>query len=151
VREGESTTVTSSEPLAVESLLTRDDWSAFQRAWEERLRGRIGRLQQLGATLGSQLSGALLIFALRERQGPFALAAFLVGACTTLGTIAWLRSLSRRFSLPDDDGLILGRVRIEARRGGASADAPARPGARFRHIRDATAILESQRQSREYL
>ncbi len=44
--------MTGTSPLVVESLLTRDDWSALQKAWGERLRERIGRLRLLGATIG---------------------------------------------------------------------------------------------------
>lgn len=105
--------MTDFRPFVVESLLTRADFAALQKAWVERARARVGRARLLGATIGPLLAAAGLVHTLRSGRGPFAFAAFLIGVCGMLASTTWATHLFRAWSLPDDDGLILGRVRTE--------------------------------------
>jgi peptidase C13-like protein/YcxB-like protein len=101
--------VTDIDPVVIESVLTRGDWSALQAVWGERARARVGRLRLLAAVVLPLLAGGLLAVTLDSR-GPYT-------ALIVLGAVAASLTLStrlfRRVSIPLEDGLILGRVRIE--------------------------------------
>jgi hypothetical protein len=105
--------VTDIEPFVVETLLTREDVTAFQRAWAERARARVGRLRHLGALVLPLLAGAVLVNALHLRPRDGALLAFLVGTCAMAGGLLWTTRLFRQWTLPEEGGFVLGPVRME--------------------------------------
>lgn len=103
--------MTDFQPLVVESLLTRADFAALQHAWSERARARVGRARLMGATIAPLVVAAVLVPTLR--LGDFAFLALLIGVLAMLVGTAWASLLLRRWSVPDEDGLLLGRVRTE--------------------------------------
>jgi hypothetical protein len=104
--------VTDAEPFVVESTLTRGDWAAWQNAWGVRARARLGRVRLLGAVALPLLAGVVVILAFASR-GTLALASYLIGLGALLGSVAWATRLIRGVSVPQEEGLILGRVRME--------------------------------------
>ncbi len=101
------------EPFAVESNLTHADWAALQRAWGERQRERVGKLRLLGAILAPLMAAVLVLIALGWGRGPLPVGGFALGLLGMLGVMAAMTLLFRRSSLPDEDGLVLGKVRME--------------------------------------
>jgi hypothetical protein len=101
------------EPIAVESNLTHADWAALQQVWGERQRQRVGKLQLLGAILTPLVTGVVVLSVLGSRHEPLPFAGFAVGLLGMLGSVLAMTSLFRRSSLPDEDGLVLGNVRME--------------------------------------
>jgi len=105
--------VTRSEPIVVESLLTRADFGELQKAWRERARAQTGRISTLAAVIVPLLLALVLVFLLDTDRRSVALAAFLLGGFAVRFASAWLARLFRPWSLPDEHGLVLGRVRME--------------------------------------
>jgi hypothetical protein len=101
------------QPFVIESLLTRADWTALQRVWGERQRARIGRARLLGATFAPLVVAAVFLSTQASAHEPRAFAAFLIGLCGMLGSVVATAHLYRRWSLPDEAGVILGSVRME--------------------------------------
>ncbi len=101
--------MTDADPVVIESVLTRADWSALQAVWGERARARVGRLRLMGAVVLPLAAGGLLALTVGLRS-PYATVIMLGGVA---GSLTWSARLFRRASLPQEDGLILGRVRTE--------------------------------------
>ncbi len=101
--------MTDADPIVIESVLTRADWSALQAVWGARARARVGRLRLLVAFGLPLVAGGLLVGAVGGRS-PYTPLVLLVAFA---GSVAWSTRLFRRVSVPLEDGLILGRVHIE--------------------------------------
>jgi len=109
---------TTMDALEINSVLTIDDWRAYQSAWAGRLhsQSRLSWRSLLGIVVFAAILAAGLVLLAIHLGRPVPFAAVAVGACAAvLGIVLNMRRI-RRAARPNDEGVVLGasRMRFDA-------------------------------------